>query len=184
MGQPESLVRWQYGQYTVFETDRMEEIFGKERMAKALSNADMMDAFSGFLAASMQGYAIIDTSATKPMSGIDLLLYCQDILQQQTRKDVILGDLKATTRFTYANGANDESFGRVGIPHRCGLPSHDHCIWFTAVPTKSPTLLGLDWMHSAQASLNALTGVLHFADGSVEPCKKLPTGHWALALLE
>ena len=50
----------------VFETDKMEE-----SMARAFNHSEMMEAFSGFLAASMQGYAIVDTGATKSMSGID-----------------------------------------------------------------------------------------------------------------
>ena len=75
----------------VFETDKMEE-----SMARAFSKSEIMEAFCGFIAASMQGYAIVDTGATKSMSGIDLLLYCQDSLQQRTGQDVILVDPEAT----------------------------------------------------------------------------------------
>ena len=130
--------------FVCFETDRI-----KEAVTGAFSNSEMAEAYSGFIAASMKGYAIVDTGATKSMSGIELLLHCQETLQKQVGEDVVLVDPEATTRFTYANGASDQSFGRVGIPHRCGLESHQHCIWFTAVPTKSPTLLGLDWLDAA-----------------------------------
>ena len=116
-----------YG-FIVFETDRM-----KESVTGAFSNSEMTEAYSGFIAASMKGYAIVDTGATKSKSGIELLLHCQETLQKQIGEDVVLVDPEAATRLTYSNGANDQSFGRVGIPHRCGLAKHQHCIWFTAV---------------------------------------------------
>ena len=156
----------------------------KESVTGAFSNSEMAEAYSGFIAASMKGYAIVDIGATKSMSGIELLLHCQETLQRQTGEDVVLADPEATTRFTYANGASDQSFGCVGIPHRCDLATHQHCIWFTAVPYKFPTLLGLDWLDVAGASLNTLTGVRHFQGGYQEPCKKWLTGHWVLGLLE
>ena len=104
-----------YG-FMVFETDRM-----KESVTGACSNSEMADAYSGFIAASMKGYTIVDTGATKSMSGIELLLHSQETLQRLIGEDVVLVDPEATTRLTYANGASDQSFGRVGIPHRCGL---------------------------------------------------------------
>ena len=203
LGQPTNPDRWQY-EFAAFETDKVEHAmvqamaqhignfslvcFETERIKDAVtgifSNSEMAEAYSGFIAASMKGYAIVDTGATKSMSGIELLLHCQETLQRQAGEDIVLVDPEATTRFTYANGASDQSFGRVGIPHRCGLESDHHCIWFTAVPTKSPTLLGLDWLNAAGASLNTMTGVLHVQDGYQEPCTRLPTGHWALGLLE
>ena len=71
----------------VFETDRM-----KEAVTGATSNTDMEETYSGFIAASMKGYAIVDTGATKSMSGIDLLLHCQENLQRQVGEDVVLVD--------------------------------------------------------------------------------------------
>ena len=56
----------------VFETDRMDE-----SMARAFRNSKMAAAYSGFIAASLKGYAIVDIGATKSMSGMELLLHCR-----------------------------------------------------------------------------------------------------------
>ena len=113
MGQPTSPDRWHYG-LMVFETDKMEKamaqsfnsfgfmVFETDRMKEAVtgafSNSEMAEAYGGFIAASMKGYAIMDTGATTSMSGINLLLHCQETLQRQVGEDVVLVDPEATTR--------------------------------------------------------------------------------------
>ena len=58
-------------------------------------------------------------------------------------------------------------------------------LWFTAVGTPSPMLLGLDWLEQAQATVDSHTGLMTFADGTPpEQLTKLSTGHWALALFD
>ena len=58
-------------------------------------------------------------------------------------------------------------------------------IWFTAVGTPSPMLLGLDWLEQAQAAVDTATGLMTFADGTApEQLVRLSTGHWALSLLD
>ena len=62
------------------------------------------------------------------------------------------------------------------------LVDHGCKIWFTVVPTASPTLLGLDYINHAQASLDP-EGYLRYKDGHLELLKKLRSGHWGLCLI-
>ena len=51
-------------------------------------------------------------------------------------------------------------------------------IWFTAVGTPSPMLLGLDWLEQAQATVDTASGLMIFADGTApEQLVRLSTGH-------
>ena len=144
-----------------------------------------MNNFVLFAEAELKGYAIVDTGATKSMSGLNLLLHVQEEFIGAFGEDHLSIDPTRRTRFTYANGESGNSFGRVGIPHRLALDEQDQMIWFTAVGTPSPMLLGLDWLEQAQAAVDTATGLMTFADGTApEQLVRLSTGHWALSLLD
>ena len=169
--------------YTVFWWDDVVETVTQATTAQA--HAAFINNFSLFAEQELRGYAIVDTGATRSMSGINLLLHVQEELLDSTGADQVVVDPNQRTRFTYANGESGASFGRVGIPHRLALPQEGECIWFTAVGTPSPMLLGLDWLDQAYANVDAHTGVMTFADGTPpEQLVSLSTGHWALPLFD
>ena len=120
------------------------------------------------------------------MSGLNLLLHVQEEFIGAFGEDQLNVDPTRRTRFTYANGESGNSFGRVGIPHRLALDVHDEgFMWFTAVGTPSPMLLGLDWLERASATVESHTGMMVFADGTPpEQLVRLSTGHWALSLFD
>ena len=132
----------------------------------------------------MQGYAIVDTGATRSMSGAVLLTHIQESLADAYGEDVMAVDPEATTRFTYANGSSDASYGQAGIPHELGYEASSEYLCVMAVPSPSPTFLGLDWMEAAGASLDISTGALTFSSRR-DPvvCVRLTSGHWAVPLL-
>jgi hypothetical protein len=174
--------------YTVFWWD---EIIPQENeepsapMTQLAEEQSFMNNFVLFAEAELKGYAIVDTGATKSMSGLNLLLHVQEEFIGAFGEDHLSIDPTRRTRFTYANGESGNSFGRVGIPHRLALDEQDQMIWFTAVGTPSPMLLGLDWLEQAQATVDTATGLMTFADGTApEQLVRLSTGHWALSLLD
>ena len=105
----------------------------------------------------LQGFEIVDTGATRSMSGVTLLTFMQQSLADHFSEYVMAIDPDATTRFTYANGSSDASYGQVGMPHELGLEAESKYLWFTAVPLPSPTLLGLDWMEAEGVPLGIPT---------------------------
>ena len=70
----------------------------------------------------------------------------------------------------------------MGAPHPLGLEEQQGLIWFTVVPTASPTLLGLDYLEAAGADFEH-KGYLTFPDGHREPLTRLRSGHWGLPIL-
>ena len=66
--------------------------------------------------------------------------------------------------------------------HPLGLEAQQGLIWFTVVPTASPTLLGLDYIEASGADFSP-KGFLKFPDGHEEPLTRLRSGHWGLPRL-
>ena len=116
------------------------------------------------------------------MAGLDQMQWLQGTVIEHTGEDLVQVDPTSRTIFTYASSTKGESYGRVGAPHPLGLTAQRGLIWFTMVPTASPTRLGLDYLEAAGADFEH-TGFLSFPDGHREPLVKLRSGHWALPLL-
>ena len=140
-------------------------------------------ALSMFAQEELQGYAIVDSGATKSMSGAGLFEYVQDQIYAAHGQDLTEIDYQDRTRFTYANNTKGMSVGTGGIPHPLGLQDKGGMIWFALVATDSPMLLGLDYLKAAQANVTH-DGFLEYADGHKERLVGLRSGHWGLALLE
>ena len=131
-------------------------------------------------------HAVLDTAATRSMSSIQTLCSLQEALARKNGMDVVSVAPDERTRFTYANGESSLSYGRIGIPHPLGLSVDEDKIWFTAVPTRSPTLLGLDFFQSQGCILDTVNGELMWpvnSNRSSIQCQRLPSGHWGLPLL-
>ena len=141
-----------------------------------------MNALMFFVFEDMQGYAIVDTGATKSMTGLDLMCFVQEAAYSALGEDLLLVDLDQKTRFTFANNSQGLSSGRVGVPHPIGLDEEGGAIWFALV-TQGPTLLGMDYILAAGADVRNRAACLEFPDGHCEPLTRLRSGHLGLPLL-
>ena len=141
------------------------------------------DGQAGWVHEEMVGYAIIDTGASKNMIGMDLAMAIQDMIVEETGVDQITMDYSKKTKFTYAGGEKGQSIGRFGFEHPVALVQDDNKLWFDLVETKSPMLLGLDYLDKAGADLIKDRSALVFADGHEEPVVRLSSSHYALQIL-
>ena len=135
-----------------------------------------------FSEADLRGFAIVDSGATKSMSGLALFEFVRDQIYAAYGQDMTEMDHKERTRFTYANNTTGMSVGKGGIPHPMGLSSLGGKLWFALVPSESPMLLGLDYLKEAEANVTH-DGYLEFSDGHRERLEPLRSGHWGLPLL-
>ncbi|CAK0864194.1 unnamed protein product, partial [Prorocentrum cordatum] len=111
------------------------------------------DGQAGWVHEEMVGYAIIDTGASKSMIGLDLAMAIQDTILEETGSDQVTMDYSKTTKFTYAGGEKGQSIGKFGFEHPVALVEDDNKLWFDLVETKSPMLLGLDYLEKSGADL-------------------------------
>eukprot|EP00959_Pyramimonas_sp_CCMP1952_P467395 9491535-Pyramimonas_sp.AAC.1 len=131
----------------------------------------------------MVGYAIIDTGASKSMIGLDLAVAIQDTIVEETGIDQVTMDYSKTTKFTYAGGEKGQSIGKFGFEHPVALVEDDNKLWFDLVETKSPMLLGLDYLEKSGADLVKDRLALVYPDGHEEPVVRLSSSHYALPVL-
>ena len=153
---------------------------GPEGQAEPVSSALVLHAL--FTMADLVGYAIVDSGATRSMSGINLIAYLQEQICKALGSDEIEFDETVKITFTYANSTKGKSLGAAGVPHPLALSAQRGCLWFALVPTSSPTLLGLDYLKAAEADVTH-DGYLVYSDGHREALTALPSGHWGLPLL-
>ena len=73
-------------------------------------------ALSCFAEADLRGYAIIDSGATKSMSGASLFTYLQEQIFESQGSDLVEIDYNDKTRFTYANNTKGASIGKRWDP--------------------------------------------------------------------
>ena len=128
----------------------------------------------------MVGYAIIDTGAAKSMIGLELATCIQDIIMQETGEDLVEMDCAKTTKFTHAGGGKGESIGRFGFERPVALVEENNKLWFDLVQSRSPLLLGLDYLEKSGADLIKDKLALVYPDGHEEPVAKLSSTHCAL----
>ena len=130
----------------------------------------------------LQGFAIVDSGATRSMSGTSLFDFAREAIFECHGDDLTEIDYDDKARFSYANNTKGTSVGAGGIPHPLGLEAKDGKLWFSLVATDSPMLLGLDYLREAKADVTH-DGYLQFADGHREKLQPLRSGHWGLQIL-
>ena len=122
--------------------------------SRSVSSApQLLLGLSVFAQTDLQGYAIVDSGATKSMSGVVLFEYAREKFYTTLGQDVTEIDYSDRTRFTYANNTKGLSVGTGGIPHPLGLKDKGGKLWFALVATDSPMLWGLDYLQAAQANV-------------------------------
>ena len=145
---------------------------------------EAIHAIAHFTAEHLHGYAIVDTGATQSMTSVVQIDWLQGALAEDLGYGRTLeADHSFKVNFTFADGKSEGSVGCVGISHRCALPGDNGKIWFNMLENpKAPTLLGIQWLDKAGATVDCSKGKLFFKSGTSHALQRLPSGHWALSL--
>ena len=117
---------------------------------------EIFGAFVGFSMEQIRGKLILDSGASTSMAGLAWLEDLQACIFEQYGEDQLEVDASYSALFTFANGAEERSMGKVSFPGFIG--SQDGRFSVTGLDKPGPALLGMDYLQSSGWCVDFETG--------------------------